>query len=308
MVDQSMAAGAATADEAAVGDYFALLKPRVMTLVVFTGLVGLVMAPGTLHPILALTALLCIGVGAGAAGCLNMWWESDLDSAMERTAARPIPAGRVGRDEALGFGVTLSVASVVVMDLATNHVAAALLALAIVFYVGVYTMVLKRRTPQNIVIGGAAGALPPMIGWAAVTGSLSIEPIVLFAIIFFWTPPHFWALALLRAHEYARAGVPMLPCVAGDDVTRRQIVVYTLLVSPLALAPTLMGFAGPLYGAVAGVLGAAFIVLALRLARDGARRQAVQMFAFSILYLFALFATLLAEYALGLPTSGWSLG
>ena len=282
------------------GDYLALMKPRVMSLVVFTALVGLVIAPGHVHPVIGFTALLCIAVGAGAAGALNMWYDADIDARMTRTAGRPIPAGRLLPGEALAFGMTLAVGSVVVLGLLVNIVSAALLALTIAFYVVIYTMWLKRTTPQNIVIGGAAGAFPPMIGWAAATGSLSIEPIILFLIIFFWTPPHFWALALYRTEDYARAGVPMLPVVAGAAETRRQILLYTFVLAPIGLAPWLLGYAGPVYGLVAAATGAVMIWLALRVRaeREG-HTASKQMFAFSILYLFLLFAVLLTEHELG---------
>jgi protoheme IX farnesyltransferase len=284
---------------AGVGDYIELMKPRVMSLVVFTALVGLAIAPGHLHPVIALTALICIAVGAGAAGALNMWYDADIDARMARTQARPIPAGRVAPGEALAFGITLAGFSVVVLGLLVNVVAAALLAATIAFYVLVYTMWLKRRTPQNIVIGGAAGALPPMIGWAAVTGGFAIEPAMLFLIIFFWTPPHFWALSLYRTQDYARAGVPMLPVVAGEPETRRQILLYSLILAPLGAAPWLLGYAGPLYGIVAAFAGAAMLVLALRICRERDRpanhAASKQMFGFSILYLFLLFAMLLVD-------------
>jgi heme o synthase len=281
---------------AGVGDYIALMKPRVMSLVVFTALVGLVVAPGHLHPVIDFAALLCIAVGAGAAGTLNMCYDADIDARMARTAVRPIPRGRITRGEAAGFGLTLAVFSVVTLGLLVNWVAAALLAFTIFFYVVIYTIWLKRSTPQNIVIGGAAGALPPVIGWAAATGSIAPEPILLFLIIFFWTPPHFWALSLYRADDYARAGIPMLPVVAGAKETRRQILLYTLLLAPLGVAPWLLGYAGALYGIVAVALGAAMIILALRV-RGEERGHAAsrQMFAFSILYLFLLFAGLLVD-------------
>src|SRR5271155_5703582 len=253
---------------AGVGDYIGLMKPRVMSLVVFTAFVGLLVAPGHIHPVLGLTALLCIAVGAGAAGALNMWYDADIDAQMARTAARPIPAGRLMPGEALAFGLTLAVGSVVVLGLLVDVIAAALLALTIAFYVVVYTMWLKRTTPQNIVIGGAAGALPPVIGWAAATGSVDVEPMVLFLIIFFWTPPHFWALSLYRAEDYARAGVPMLPVVAGIAETRRQILLYSLILAPLGAAPWLLGYAGALYGIAAIAGGAAMVVLAVRIYRD----------------------------------------
>ncbi len=282
-----------------VGDFIALMKPRVMSLVIFTALTGLVLAPGTLHPALAVIALLCIAVGAGASGALNMWYDADIDGQMQRTAARPIPRGRVSADEALTFGVVLSGFSVLTLGLIVNWVAGALLALTIAFYIFVYTMWLKRRTPQNIVIGGAAGAFPPMIGWAAVTGTVSIESILLFLIIFMWTPPHFWALALYRCRDYERVGVPMLPVVAGRLETRRQIVIYSALLVPLAVLPALMGFAGAFYGATAIILGAIFMALALRIwsAQDDRLidHAARQLFRFSILYLFLIFAALLVE-------------
>ena len=282
---------------ASVADYVALLKPRVMSLVVFTGAVGLAVAPGHLHPVLAVIAVLCIAIGAGASGAINMWYDRDIDAVMERTQGRPIPAGRMNPDEALAFGVVLSGFSVLVMGLAVNWVAAALLAGTIGFYVFVYTMWLKRRTPQNIVIGGAAGAFPPMIGWAAVTGDVSVVSIVLFAIIFMWTPPHFWALALWRCGDYARAGVPMLPVVAGDRETRRQIMIYAVLLAPLGAAPALLGFAGVGYGVAAAVLGGLFVLAAARVWRgnDADHRPAKQLFGYSILYLFALYGALLID-------------
>ena len=281
---------------AGVGDYIELMKPRVMSLVVFTALVGLSIAPGHLHPVIALTALICIAVGAGAAGALNMWYDADIDARMARTAARPIPAGRLLPGEALAFGLTLAVFSVVVLGLLVNIVAAALLAVTIGFYVLVYTMWLKRTTPQNIVIGGAAGALPPLIGWAAATGSVAIEPFVLFLVIFFWTPPHFWALSLYRSEDYARAGVPMLPVVAGITETRRQILLYSFILAPLGAAPWFLGYAGPLYGVVAVLAGCALVALALRVWTERHDHAAgKQMFGFSILYLFLLFAMLLVD-------------
>ena len=281
---------------AGVGDYIELMKPRVMSLVVFTALVGLVVAPVPMHPVLAFTALLCIAIGAGAAGALNMWYDADIDARMARTAARPIPAGRLARGEALAFGLTLAGFSVVVLGLLVNIFAALLLAATIGFYVGVYTIWLKRWTPQNIVIGGAAGALPPVIGWAAATGSVAIEPLLLFLIVFLWTPPHFWALSLYRADDYARAGVPMLPVVAGAVETRRQIFRYTLMLTPVGVAPWLFGYAGAVYGITAALAGAAMIALAIRV-RNEARGHAAskQMFGFSILYLFLLFAMLLVD-------------
>jgi protoheme IX farnesyltransferase len=278
-----------------VGDYVALLKPRVMSLVIFTALVGLVVAPGHFHPVLGFVALLCIAIGAGAAGALNMWYDADIDAVMTRTADRPIPAGRVTPGEALGFGMTLAVGAVAVLGLATNWLAAGLLAFTIFFYVAIYTMWLKRSTPQNIVIGGAAGAFPPMIGWAAATGGVGIESILLFLIIFFWTPPHFWALSLWRAGDYARAGIPMLPVVAGDAETRRQILIYSLILAPLGAAPWLAGYAGLLYGVVATAAGIGILALAVQVRRESGLVAAKRLFAFSILYLFALFAVLLVD-------------
>jgi protoheme IX farnesyltransferase len=281
---------------AGVRDYIELMKPRVMSLVVFTALVGLVVAPGHVHPVIGFTALICIAVGAGAAGALNMWYDADIDARMARTAGRPIPAGRLRAGEALAFGLTLAGFSIAVLGLLVNVLAAALLAVTIGFYVVIYTMWIKRSTPQNIVIGGAAGALPPIIGWAAATGSVSLEPVVLFLIIFLWTPPHFWALSLYRKEDYARAGVPMLPVVSGDAATRRQILFYTLVLAPLGAVPWLLGYAGPAYGIAALVIGAVMIALAFRVRAERGRHVASrQMFAFSILYLFVLFAVLLAD-------------
>src|SRR6266702_6404958 len=269
---------------AGVGDYIELMKPRVMSLVVFTALVGLVLAPGHMHPVIAFTALLCIAVGAGAAGALNMWFDADIDALMARTACRPIPRGRILPGEALGFGLTLAAGSVVVLGLATNWLAAGLLAFTIFFYVVIYTMWLKRTTPQNIVIGGAAGAFPPVIGWVAATGSLAVEPCLLFLIVFFWTPPHFWALSLLHADDYARARVPMLPVTAGPEETRRQILLYSAVLIPIGSAPWLLGYAGTIYGATALVAGALMVALAwrVRIERVGERAEkaARQLFAF----------------------------
>jgi heme o synthase len=291
-----------------IGDFIALMKPRVMSLVVFTALVGMVLAPDQLHPVLAVIALVCIAVGAGASGALNMWYDADIDACMQRTASRPIPRGHVTPDEALTFGMILAIGSVLTLGLIINWLAGALLAGTIVFYVLVYTMWLKRRTPQNIVIGGAAGAFPPIIGWAAATGSISIESIVLFLIIFMWTPPHFWALALYRARDYERAGVPMLPVVAGADETRKQIVIYSALLVPLGIWPAFMGFGGPLYALFSIMLGAIFLALAINVhaIREGreADKAAKQLFGFSILYLFGLFATLLLERSMGLAAGG----
>ncbi len=286
---------------ASVGDYIALLKPRVMSLVVFTALVGLAIAPGSIHPVTAFTALLCITVGAGASGALNMWFDADIDALMTRTAKRPVPAGNVKPGEALAFGLTLSAFSVGVLGLLVNILAAAILAFTIFFYAVVYTMWLKRSTPQNIVIGGAAGAFPPMIGWAAVTGSLTFEPILLFLIIFFWTPPHFWALAIYRMDDFKRAGVPMLPVVRGEATTRLQILLYTLVLVPLGVLPWPLGYTSALYGAVSAVMGLGMLILAVqvyreRLPSDQACRH---LFAFSILYLFLLFAVLMIDRGWG---------
>jgi len=284
---------------ASVGDYVALMKPRVMSLVVFTALVGLMIAPGHVHPVIGFTALLCIAVGAGAAGALNMWYDADIDAVMSRTAGRPIPQGRVAPGEALAFGTTLAAFSVAVLGLLVSWLAAALLAFTVFFYVVVYTMWLKRATPQNIVIGGAAGAFPPMIGWAAATGGVSLEPCLLFLIIFFWTPPHFWALSLNRADDYARARVPMLPVVAGAEETRWQILLYSLALVPIGAAPWLFGFADAFYGATAALGGVLMVAFAWRVRNErdgeGSQRAAQQLFAFSILYLFILFAALLVE-------------
>jgi protoheme IX farnesyltransferase len=288
---------------ATVGDYFALLKPRVMSLVLFTGVAGLVLAPGSIHIATALTALLAIAVGAGASGALNMAYDADIDRLMARTRSRPIPRGAIPAGDAAAFGLTLSVGAVTVMGLFVNLVAAALLAFTIVFYVVVYTAWLKRSTSQNIVIGGLAGALPPAIGWAAVTGGLSVEPLVLVAIIFLWTPPHFWALSLYRADDYAKAGVPMLPVVKGKSETRRQIVVYTALVVLSGFLPVMLGFGGPLYLAVNAALGGWFAIGSLRVARERNvehEPNARRLFGISILYLFALFAAIIVEQAFGI--------
>ncbi len=301
------AAAGSRAGEARVADFFALLKPRVMSLVVFTGFAGLYVAPGTLHPLLAAVAVLAIAVGAGAAGAINMWYDRDIDAVMSRTRARPIPSGRVAPSEALALGVVLSLFSVLIMALAVNWAAAGLLALANAFYVFVYTFWLKRRTPQNIVIGGAAGAFPPMIGWAAVTGGISLESAVLFLIIFMWTPPHFWALALYRDGDYAKAGVPMLPVVAGKAETRRQILIYALLLWPVTLAPTLLGFAGALYGLVALTMGGLFAWQALRVYQERSERSARQMFGLSILFLFVVFSALIVDGSARFALPGWTL-
>jgi len=303
--DQNPETAVFAISEASVGDYVALMKPRVMSLVVFTAFVGLMVAPNYLHPVLGFASLLCIAIGAGAAGALNMWFDADVDAVMSRTAGRPIPAGRVLPREALAFGMTLAVGSVAVLGLVANWLAAALLAVTIFFYVAIYTMRLKRTTPQNIVIGGAAGAFPPMIGWAAATGTIGLESVLLFLIIFFWTPPHFWALSLWRAEEYARAGIPMLPVVAGHAETRRQILFYSIVLAPVGASPWLLGYTGLLYGVTALVAGAAMIGLSLHIMAlgddDVGQRAAKRLFGVSILYLFVLFAVLLIDDLLGAP-------
>ncbi len=289
---------------AALADFTALLKPRVMSLVVFTGLVGLYLAPGSLHPLLQATAMLCIALGAGASGAVNMWYDRDIDAIMARTRLRPIPAGRVGAEEALTFGVVLAAGSVMLMGLALNWLAAGLLALTIAFYVFVYTMWLKRRTPQNIVIGGAAGALPPVIGWTAVSGTITLDALVLFAIIFLWTPPHFWALSLYRSSDYARAGIPMLPVVAGQRETQNQILLYSLVLAPSGIAPALIGTVGWLYGGIAAVLGLVFVMAAWRVWRTASERNCKQLFGWSILHLFLLFLALAID-RMAVAGAGW---
>jgi len=291
-----------------VGDFMALLKPRVMSLVVFTAITGMVAAPGTIHPVLGIIALLAIAVGAGASGALNMWWDADIDAVMKRTQSRPVPQGRITPDEALTFGLILSCLSILTLSITVSWVAGGLLAFTIFFYVVIYTMWLKRSTPQNIVIGGAAGAFPPMIGWAAVTGSVSIDSVILFLIIFMWTPPHFWALALFRKGDYADAGVPMLPVVAGNLETRKQIVIYSALLVPLACTPVFTGLGGIAYGFTSVVLGGVFMALAIAVWREGEQeeegdathnhRAAKRLFGFSLIYLFLLFAVLLAEHSM----------
>jgi protoheme IX farnesyltransferase len=285
-----------TASTATVRDYVDLLKPRVMSLVVFTALIGLMIAPAHIHPFAAALAVLAVALGSGAAGAINMWYERDLDALMTRTANRPLPQGRIAPDDALGLGVLLSIFSLMLMAVATNYVATALLAAAILFYVFVYTIWLKRRTPQNIVIGGAAGAFPPMIGWAAATGDVSWVGVALFLLIFLWTPPHFWALSLYRSDDYRRAGVPMLPVVAGPRATKRQMLAYTLVLLPAALAPTLLGAVGWVYGAIAVAMSLAFIGHAAAVWRaaddEGGHPAARRMFKFSLLYLAVLFAAL----------------
>ncbi|MEM1048815.1 MAG: heme o synthase [Pseudomonadota bacterium] len=286
-----------------VGDYFALMKPRVMSLVVFTALVGMVMAPFEVHPVIAAISLLCIAVGAGASGALNMWYDADVDRIMLRTSKRPIPAGRVDADNALAFGLTLSAGSVIVLGLVANWLAAALLAFTIFFYVAIYTIWLKRSTPQNIVIGGAAGAFPPIIGWAAVSGDVGMTSLVLFAIIFMWTPPHFWALSLVKAEDYKNAGIPMMPCVAGAAATRRLMVLYTLPLVIVAMIPWFMGAASIVYGITALLAGLFFLALSVDVVRKGetavANKSAIRLFLYSIFYLFGLFAVLLLEQVVG---------
>ncbi|WP_022702759.1 heme o synthase [Pseudorhodobacter ferrugineus] len=293
------------AGEAGFGDYVALLKPRVMSLVVFTALVGVLVAPGAVHPFIAMTSILFIALGAGASGALNMWWDADIDVIMKRTAKRPIPAGRVQPGEALGFGAALSGISVVMLALTANMLAAALLAFTIFFYAVVYSMWLKRSTPQNIVIGGAAGAFPPMIGWVAMTGSVSIEAVLMFMLIFMWTPPHFWALALFMNEDYSKAGVPMLTVTHGKKVTRNHILVYTIALVPFALAAGFTSIGGPLYLTVSVVLNAGFLWGAWKIwRRDEVQAEADkyaverQVFKFSLLYLFLHFGAFLAEAAL----------
>jgi protoheme IX farnesyltransferase len=286
-------------------DLLALTKPRVMSLVVFTGLAGLLAAPVSVHPVLGFTAVLCIALGAGAAGALNQWYEADLDAKMKRTANRPLPAGRMSRQTALHFGVGLGVFSVILMDLAANHLAAAVLAISILFYVLVYTVWLKRRTAQNIVIGGAAGAFPPLIGWVAATGDVSTLPLLLFAIIFLWTPPHFWALSLFVRTDYANAGVPMLPVVAGIESTRRHMLLYTLPMIAAAISPWALGLTGWVYGAASTALNVIFLALAFAVFANKATEPKAmgpekRLFAFSILYLFGLFAALVVDrWAIG---------
>lgn len=281
-------------------DFLALTKPRVMTLVVFTGLCGMLAAPGTVNPVIGFTAILCIALGAGAAGALNQWYEADLDAKMRRTAARPLPAGRMDKQSALHFGVGLGAFSVLLMGLAANVLAAGILAASILFYVLVYTVWLKPRTPQNIVIGGAAGAFPPLIGWAAATGTLAPLPILLFALVFLWTPPHFWALALFVKTDYANAGIPMLPVVAGERATRTQIGLYTIPMAAAAIAPWPLHLTGAIYGAVAIVATGWFALLATRVAlrttgQDDTMRPEKQLFAFSIVYLFVLFGAVVVD-------------
>jgi heme o synthase len=290
----------ATGGQGSAADYFALLKPRVMSLAIFTALAGMIAAPTPMHPWMGFMALVAIAVGAGAAGALNMWYDADIDGLMRRTAARPVPRGGIEPGEALGFGMVLAVGSVLALELFSNWVAAALLAFTVFFYVVIYTMWLKRWTPQNIVIGGAAGALPPMIGWAAASGTIDLGSIALFLIIFLWTPPHFWALALWRRADYATAGVPMLPVVAGAAETRKQMLIYSVLLLPVALLPSLLGIAGLLYAAVAGVASLVLLGRAVMVYWEGdgagGDRAAKRLFGFSIQYLFYVFAALIADH------------
>ena len=285
--------------EATARDYLVLLKPRVMSLVVLTGLVGLVLAPGTMNPVLAAISILCIAVGAGASGALNMWYDADIDAVMKRTRNRPIPAGVIAPNQVLAFGLTLSVFSVLTLGLMVNWLSAALLAFTIFFYAVIYTMWLKRSTPQNIVIGGAAGAFPPMIGWAAATGEITWDSVVLFMIIFLWTPPHFWALSLFSTNDYEAARIPMMPNVKGELSTRRQAMFYTLLMAPVGVLPWVMGFAGPVYGAVSVLLGGAFVYYAWRMwmaaSQPAMLVAARKLFRFSLVYLSGLFAVMLVE-------------
>jgi len=299
LVEQHRLDGGVGLSEATASDYFALLKPRVMSLVVFTAFVGMVAAPVHLNPIVVITAILCIAVGAGASGALNMWYDADVDAVMTRTAKRPVPSGRVQPGEALAFGLVLSVLSVMTLGIFVNWIAGALLAFTIFFYAVIYTMWLKRWTPQNIVIGGAAGSFPPIIGWAAATGSISLESVLLFLIIFLWTPPHFWALALLKSADYERAGIPMMPNVAGEPSTRRQIFAYSLLVAVIGVLPWTFGFTGDAYGVAAAALGAGFVWYAWKVLTmadsDRAMRPAKALFGYSLLYLFAIFAIYLGD-------------
>ncbi len=296
--DQNITAGTDALRAPSVGDFLSLLKPRVMSLVIFTGFAGMYLAPGEMHPLVFVIALFAIAAGAGASGAINQWYDRDIDAVMTRTQLRPIPAGLMEPAEALTMGLVISALSVLVLGLAANWLAAGLLAFTIFFYGVVYTIWLKRRTPQNIVIGGAAGALPPVIGWAAVAGSLSVEPLLLFALIFMWTPPHFWALALFRNEDYTRANVPMLPVVAGEMETRRQILVYAAFLAPLGVAPWFIGMASVLYAVLAGAVGTLFVWLSWQLFCTGDHTVARRLFGFSILHLFVLFLALVADRAL----------
>ena len=289
-------------------DFFALTKPRVMSLVIFTGLCGLLAAPGTINPILGFTAVLCIALGAGGAAALNQWWEADIDAGMKRTAARPLPAGRMNRTDARDFGVLIAAASVMIMGLALNWLAAAILAFSVFYYAVIYTVWLKPRTPQNIVIGGGAGAFPPLIGWVAVTGDITLMPVLLFLIIFMWTPPHFWALALFVKTDYANVGIPMMPVVPGETSTRRQILAYAVLLVPVAAAPWFIGGTAYVYGVASLALSLAFLALSVPVAfrqtgTNDTMKPEKRLFAFSIIYLFALFAALVADRVMA--NQGW---
>lgn len=299
MSDISLSMNEEKISESRVRDYYALLKPRVMSLVVFSGFAGMWVAPGfhEMHPFLAMIAMLCLALGAGAAGALNMWYERDIDAVMKRTRGRPLPMGRIDPDNALGFGLFLSFFAVMLMSMATNWVAAALLAGANLFYVVIYTILLKRRTPQNIVIGGAAGAFPPMIGWAAVTGDITWMPIILFSLIFLWTPPHFWALSLFANEDYKRANIPMMTVTAGAQKTKWQMLAYTLILLPVSLLPYIMGYSGAIYGLTALLTGVFFIYTAVRVLRDDGLRSARLMFGYSVFYLFAIFLGLIIDAA-----------
>ena len=308
MSDLALETKMTTANAASVADagaFIELLKPRVMSLVIFTAFVGLIAAPGVIHPVIAFASIALIAVGAGASGALNMWYDADIDAVMDRTKARPVPSGRVSAGDALAYGLVLSVFSVTFLALLVNMTSAVLLAVTILFYTLIYTMWLKRRTPLNIVIGGAAGAFPPMIGWAAVTDSVTVHSLVLFGIIFLWTPPHFWALALKLNRDYGRVGIPMLPNVAGHKEARRQIFLYSLVLAPVAVLPSVMGVAGPVYGAASVIGGLMFIHGAWKILReqDGAE---MGLFKFSIAYLFGLFAVLAGERMV-MDVMGWSV-
>jgi protoheme IX farnesyltransferase len=299
-MDTATPLGSTVALPAEWRDFFALTKPRVMTLVIFSGLCGLLAAPGEIHPIIAFTAILCIAVGAGGAAALNMWWEADLDAGMKRTSKRPLPSGRMDPTSARDFGFALSGASVVIMGLGVNWLAAGILAFSIFYYAWIYTVWLKPRTPQNIVIGGGAGAFPPLIGWVAVTGNITLMPVLLFLIIFMWTPPHFWALALFVQIDYAKVGIPMMPVVAGERSTRRQILIYALLLLPVTLAPWWIGGTGWVYGVSALVLGVIFVALSIKVglresAPDDNMKPEKRLFAYSVLYLFVLFGMLAGD-------------
>lgn len=302
LIDNRMEDSLPRLSEATAGDFFALMKPRVMSLVVFTAFVGFAAAPGSHNPVLGMIAILAIAVGAGASGALNMWYDADIDRVMTRTASRPLPSGRILPGEALGFGIVMSAFSVFTLGLLVNWLAGALLAFTIFFYAVIYTMWLKRSTPQNIVIGGAAGAFPPMIGWAAATNSVGWESVILFLITFLWTPPHFWALALFKAGEYGKAGIPMMPNVRGLASTRRQIFAYSLLLAPIGMLPWLMDYRSVVYGAGATALGAGFVWYAWKVLRmtdeDQAMKPAKALFGFSLIYLFAIFALYLVDIAL----------